>query len=59
MGEMKSNGSSLELACGTEHRNRSAQSWSLDGEDQVQSKMPGLFSLGGVNEAERAEPAWS
>lgn len=56
---MKSNGSSLELACGTEHRNRSAQSWSLDGEDQVQSKMPGLFSLGGVNEAERAGPAWS
>lgn len=47
MGEMKSNESSLEcmrntgcaeLACGTEHRNRSTQSWSLDREDQVKSK---------------------
>lgn len=63
MGEMKSNESNLEcigntgcseLACGTEHKNRSTQSWSLDGEDQVQSKMSGLCSLGKVNETERA-----
>lgn len=48
-----------ELACGTEHRNRSTQSWSLDGDDQVRSKMSGVFSLGGVNEAERAGPMCS
>lgn len=26
---------------------------------QIQSKMPGLFSLGGMNEAERAGPTYS
>lgn len=48
-----------KLARGTGRRNMSTQIWSLDGEDKVQSKVPGLFSLGGVDEAERDGPTSS
>jgi len=48
-----------KLACGTEHRIRLAQGWSLDGDDQVQSKEAGLFSLGEVDEVERDSPTSS
>ena len=57
--ERMGNTGCTKLACGTEHRNRSTQSWTLDGEDQVQSKVHGLFSLGGVDEAERDDPTSS
>lgn len=48
-----------KLACGTEHRNRSTQSWSLDGRTKFKVKVPGLFSLGRMDEAERDGPTFS
>lgn len=48
-----------KLACGTEHRNRSTQSWSLDGEDKIQSKSTWFIRLGRMDEAERDGPTSS